>query len=226
MILAGKRNLTTANIFVISRALKFSFSQTELFETIVLRDQASSVSEKEYYEKKLENFSRKNKLKTVRVSQNLILSNPALPTLLVYMMDRNVDITQLSDGEIAMMGKKVGMTPAVLKITLKELGSSGLLAGSSPQTHLVFDKLMSSLGQINYIKQIFTETAAEIGHESAAGRTLYSVKTFSIRSRDIKPFGEDYKATVERYMSKKYSAKHKDANIVRVLFSLKPLLKD
>ncbi len=225
MILAGKRNLTTANIFVIAKALKMSFSQTELFETIVLRDQASSAHEKEYYIKKIKNFSQKNKLKTIRVSQNIILSNPALPTLLVYLMDRNIDISKLSDDDIIILGKKVGMTAGVLKTTFKELETSGLLVGSSPKTHLVFDKLVSTIGQTQYIKQIFAETAAQIGTEPAAGRTLCSVKTFSIQARDIKAFCEDYKAIVERYMGKKDSASAKDSNIVRVLFSLTPLLR-
>ncbi len=226
MILAGKRNLTISNIFVIAKALKLSFSQTELFETIVLRDQASSVHEREYYTRKLKQFNHKHKLKSIRISHTLVLSNPILPTLLVYLMDRKLEISKLTEDNIVEMAKKIGLTTTVLKATLSELEKSDMLKESSPQTHLIFDKLVSSIGQLNYIKQVFSETASQIGKDSAAGRCLYSVKTFSIHSRDIKAFGEDYKALVEKHMEKKDSVHKQDPNIVRVLFSLSPLLRN
>jgi len=68
MVLAGKRRLTISNIHRIAEGLKLSHSQRAVFEASVLKDQAQTKSERQFYARKLKLEDSKRALQDIQVS--------------------------------------------------------------------------------------------------------------------------------------------------------------
>ncbi len=220
MILAGKRNLTVCNILVIAKSLKMTIPQTELFEAFVLRDQSTNRSEQLYYAKKINRHSLIHPLHTKRVADTDILRDPKLPAILVHLMDDSTKYKKLQEADFPSAASELGISVDRLKTLLAWASQHKILDGAGKHSHLVFDRLIQSIGQSNYIKDAFSRAADVAGRNSKSEpKSLFSVKTFSIPYADLRQFGDEYKALAERYMGKQEKV---DSIVATVLFAALP----
>lgn len=210
MILTGRRNLTVANIHGLARVLKFSARQTAIFESMVLRDQASSKGERQYYCRRLKEESNRHKLEERRVSKSRFVKEWFGPALLIYLRDRKLDVQTLTAPELAELAERLGVSVKNLSETVEWYRENGYLASQADRdVHFTVDKMIKGPHEAKqFIKRSLLEAANRLESDYASGRSLYSVKTFSIDSSQIGSFGADYKELLEKYMQEPREDSH------------------
>jgi uncharacterized protein (TIGR02147 family) len=218
MILSGKRNLTVHNIHLISKGLKFSPLQTEIFEAMVLRDQAESEAERLYYSKRLKEKSDHYSLNDIKIGNNQSLKEWYSPALLLHLRENGLNSENLTRQMRVSISQKLGISIEKLEDTLRIFDHTGCLStAAKTNEHLIFDQLTSTNAQISYIKNCFSLAIRRVDTDYKPGRSLFSVKCVSIAEHKIREFGNDYKSMLERYMAS--SENEKNRKTVQVTFS-------
>ncbi len=221
MILGGKRKLTVRNIHAFAHALKLSPPQTEVFEALVLRDQASSETERVYYGRRLKSKTAEYGLRDVRSPGSLALGAWFVPALLIYLRERGYDLPKLeASGELPLIAARIGLPPETLRRWVHRLDRDGQLCGDAQAgEHLVFDKATTALAQMEYVRKCLGAALRKVESDYPNGRSLFSVKTVSLSSEKLAEFTGRYKALVDHYMRADEQSLPKDRTVFQVVFS-------
>lgn len=226
MIFSGARNLTIGNLHEISRVLKFSTSDREYFEALVLKDQAEDKETKSYYSRRLKEISRKTKVKSIRVSDKRILSNWIVPALLIYLIDfENIKSGEnLKELDFNLIAKKFSLTPSEVQSFIRIFQQMEMLTiDKDDSVHIYFDKLTHHFPQKEYIKAVLTELAQRIDSDFENKQTLFRGLTFSIEKSQVSNLRRELLDVFEKYMAK--NSENKDENIIiQALVGLFPVL--
>lgn len=224
MVLAGKRNLTVHNIHIIGKGLQLSHSQMEIFEALVLRDQAKSPEERQYYAKRLSEKISSLGLTDIRMTESAALKEWFGPALIVYLREHNITKQSFSPQLSATLAQKLGITKAQLEKAVNVLDQAGYLSQNAKKNeHLIFDKVSSANAHMAYVKNSLSHAIRRVDTDYKTRKSLFSVKCISLSQHRLHEFGNDYKSLLENYMADNDSAEE-SRSAVQVTFSAIPVL--
>ena len=187
LIVDGKRNLTSANIFQIGQAMALSFDDHRYFESLVLYCQSKSEKESNFHRLKLTEMRKVRAKSTSRMPFSRILSEwYSLPLLVA--LDGKSD--RFKHEKISMM---IGISVVDVKLGITQLLKEGLPENAEgiyrlTHRHSVFhDPKLSNLRQKTFLEAQLMQSveAFRTKYESGA---KFSANTFTISPKRFNYF--------------------------------------
>jgi hypothetical protein len=200
MIVTGKRNLTIHNIHLIIRGFKLSKKQAELFEAMVLMEQAEIGYERRYYKRRFLDLGKQLPQENVRISSDQLLQSWIGPVLLSFLEQEEPEVA-IKPEKISEIADKLGVPQDEVKNILAWICTQHDFKNTkNANKHFLFEKVGNSLIQEQYVRQAFAECVKRIPKEYKSKSSLFSVKTLNIDSREIENLAIDYKVLLEKYL--------------------------
>jgi uncharacterized protein (TIGR02147 family) len=194
MLLEGSRNLTVHKIHDIAVGLNFTSEEHHFFETLVHFEQSVSPSEKKFYRNKLGEQRRLAKIEVVRVSDKELLSDWYVPSLLIYLLDKDFDE--------AYVAKKLGISCQQIATTVNSLKEAKVIKlRKDQQVHIAFDKVSSQMSKQLFLQKLLKTIEHKILMEFKNPEVYLESHTLSMTEEDFRNFKGDYKLLLEKYMS-------------------------
>ncbi|HAR41649.1 MAG TPA: hypothetical protein DCS07_03305 [Bdellovibrionales bacterium] len=196
LILSGKRNLTIHNIHLVADALSFSINELEFFETLVHFTQAESNSEKQFYERRLQELHKDKPESSSRLKVSFLLSSGILPALLLSIEGKHKDHA-LSGGE------PFGYSPAATKTILTQLLNEGIVTCEQNiyklnQRHLILhDKKTRSQAQKQFLNQQLRLSVRAFDKMYNQDAKFFA-HTFTIAPASFQKYQDEIKALLEK----------------------------
>jgi uncharacterized protein (TIGR02147 family) len=223
-ILAGKRNISSENIFKFAQLFKLKRAETEYFELLVLFDQAKNHEQKKYYFEKILS-SKRSKLKVTDKQHYEFYSK------WYYTAVREVLDVYHFTGDYAELAKKISpsITPAEAKKAVDLLLAMGFIKKGSDKVFMQTDDFIStgyeaqSLAITNFLVSM-TERAREAIDRFPREERSMSTITFSVSDQGYKTISERLAIFRREVLEIAKADKNRD-RIYHMNFHLFPLSK-
>lgn len=197
MILAGKRDLTLEAAHRIARALRLDQADHEIFETLVLKTQATSEQDRAYYERRLQRHRAERRTRTISTPSKTLVSEWFVPALLVYLIDVSDDPASLRD-----IATRLMLTESQLQQVLDALRAEGFLAYKGKgNLNIAFNRVAAMVSTQRYLKTVFAEGLRQMDRNFEDPLSFFASHCFSLSEADIGHFINDYKALLNKYLS-------------------------
>jgi uncharacterized protein (TIGR02147 family) len=220
MILSGQRDLTVHNIHLLIRKMKLSYGHGEIFEALILRDQAEGIVERKYYQKRLQKLTSRN-LKYLRTSDETLLQEWYLPALLGYLQMAKAGKLRLSEKTLAeWLSQRFKAPIGNIQRAIEWIEQRPeFLDQTQRPVHLMIDRINSGFGAEKYVRSVFSQLLERLTKDFKTAQSLYSVKTISLDQDEITQLATDYNSLMEEYMQKE-SENSNNNTVVQICFGL------
>lgn len=219
MIMNGQRNLTVHNIHILAHAFGMSRAQTDIFEAMVLRDQAQSARERAFYSRRLKQTDSFYKATDKRIVSEPYLKKWYGPALLIYLVDNQINGDSITSQVIEGLSEKLRIPRAEIERLIAWYSEQGFLnTKKSAEIHFVADPVATNPNdRRSFVREAFLQALARLNDDYSSGRSLFSTKTFSISPKRIASFAQDYKQLMEKYISTRDATP--ESTVMQVCFS-------
>ncbi len=227
MVLEGSRNLTVKNIHTVAKSLNLIREEHEYFENLVLRDQSDDREVWQYYNQKLGRLKLDGKTRRLRISSSTVMQNWYMPAFLIYLLDvEDINSNGFNEGCLERAAEIFKVSKASLQQAFDGLLKAGIITETPDHKyHIIFERVNGSLVKQRYLKEVFDECTKRITSEFENPLALFTAHTISLPRTSVKPFYDEYKDLLEKYMSIE-GTDRSNAEILQICMQSVPMISN
>lgn len=153
LVITGERNLTVANIHQFALALGFIGNEHAFFEALVLMNQAETLTERKYYQRRLLALKREVPGKKIKLSERSVIKEWYFPAVLLCLKISN------AGDQAEMIAKRLNIARSHIDAALQELAAMKIIECSANgqysfhEDHFLYADANPNVAQRQYLKK-------------------------------------------------------------------------
>lgn len=235
MIVSGKRNLQVTSLLKLAKALRWNAFETDLFESMMRRDDAASEEERVFYSERVHRLwkalakstpkGHSDRLQHVQVSlpSARLLDKWFYPAVVVFLLDaQNAQpggLEALTQTVAKRFGIPVAEANAIL-LHMKELGLLELAdeAGKG-RLHVNLSRLTHSLSERKHVRSVLKEAERIVEARYKSQDCFFTSAAFSSPQDALPALVESYKAWLDGVASAPAGSNTKNLRVFQSSFA-------